>query len=183
MLTRACFADIIYKFGEERQSRRIAKAIVLARTEGAIRTTTRLAEIVRRVASAGWRGKGIDPATRTFQALRIHVNDELSQLDRGLAAAERLLAPGGRLVVISFHSLEDRRVKSFLRLRQGLGPGRSRHALPALPSERNPSFEVLTRKPIRPSASEIASNPKARSARLRIAERTAAPAWEEGIPS
>ncbi len=172
-------ADIIYEYGEERHSRRVAKAIVLARTEGAILTTSRLAEIVRRVVPSAKRGDGIDPATRTFQALRIYVNDELGELDRGLASAERLLAPGGRLAVISFHSLEDRRVKDFLRVRQGKTTGVSRYApLPSGPG-REPSFAVIARKPIRPGAAEIAANPRSRSARLRVAERTAAPAWEK----
>lgn len=171
-------ANIIYRYGEERHSRRIAKAIVLARTECAIQTTSRLAEIVRRVVPGGKRGDGIDPATRTFQALRIHVNDELGELDRGLESAERLLAPGGRLAVISFHSLEDRRVKDFLRARQGREAGVSRHAPPPTRTRREPSFAVVARKPIRPSAAEIDANPRSRSARLRVAERTAAPAWE-----
>lgn len=170
-------ADVIYAYGEERHSRRIAKAIVLARTEGAIQTTSRLAEIVRRVVPGAKRGDGIDPATRTFQALRIHVNDELGELDRGLESAERLLAPGGRLSVISFHSLEDRRVKEFLRIRQGREAGVSRHAPPPTRARREPSFAVVARKPIRPTDAEIASNPRARSARLRVAERTSAPAW------
>jgi 16S rRNA (cytosine1402-N4)-methyltransferase len=176
-MAEGALADIIYTYGEERHSRRVAKAIVLARTDGAILTTTRLAEIVRRVVPTGKRGEGIDPATRTFQALRIHVNDELSELDRGLESAERLLAPGGRLAVISFHSLEDRRVKEFLRARQGRAAGASRHAPPPSAPRREPSFAVVARKPIRPTATEIASNPRSRSARLRVAERTSAPAW------
>jgi 16S rRNA (cytosine1402-N4)-methyltransferase len=176
-------ADIIYQFGEERLSRRVAKAIVLARTDGPIRTTARLAEIVRRVVPSGKRGEGIDPATRTFQALRIHVNDELGELDRGLEAAERLLSPGGRLAVVAFHSLEDRRVKTFLRNRQGRAAGRSRHAPPVVEDHRAPSFDVVTSRPIRPRDSEIAANPRARSARLRVAERTAAPAWSQEIRS
>jgi 16S rRNA (cytosine1402-N4)-methyltransferase len=171
-------ADIIYAYGEERLSRRVAKAIVLARTDGAILTTSRLAEIVRRVVPTAKRGEGIDPATRTFQALRIHVNDELGELGRGLESAERLLAPGGRLAVISFHSLEDRRVKAFLRARQGREAGGSRHAPPPSTPRREPSFAVVSKKPIRPTDTEIAANPRSRSARLRVAERTAAPAWE-----
>jgi 16S rRNA (cytosine1402-N4)-methyltransferase len=132
-----------------------------------------LAELVRRaVPEAG----GIDAATRTFQALRIAVNDELGELERGLHAAERLLAPQGRLAVISFHSLEDRSVKTFLRARAADGPRASRH-LPVA-QLREPSFRLIARKPIGPSAAEIAANPRARSARLRVAERTAAPAWE-----
>ena len=117
---------------------------------------------------------GIDPATRTFQALRIAVNDELGELERGLSAAERLLAPGGRLAVISFHSLEDRRVKDFLRRRSSANPRGSRH-LPPATREPAASFRILTKKPIRPGEAELARNPRARSARLRAAERTAAP--------
>jgi len=120
---------------------------------------------------------GIDPATRTFQALRIAVNDELGELDRGLLAAERMLEPGGRLAIVAFQSLEDRRVKSFLRLRSAAAPGTSRH----LPREarRAPSFRLIDRKGVTPRAEEIARNPRARSARLRAAERTDAPAWGE----
>jgi 16S rRNA (cytosine1402-N4)-methyltransferase len=132
---------------------------------------------VRAALPAGGQGAGgIDPATRTFQALRIAVNDELGELDRGLEAAERLLAPGGRLAVVSFHSLEDRQVKEFLRRRSDAAPRASRH-LPVAPAERAPSFRLITRKAVQPSAAEIHSNPRARSARLRAAERTAAPSW------
>jgi 16S rRNA (cytosine1402-N4)-methyltransferase len=167
-------ADLIYRYGEERLSRRIAKAIVTARAAAPIRRTGELATIVRSVVP-GQPG-GIDPATRTFQALRIAVNDELGELGRGLVAAERLLVPGGRLVVVAFHSLEDRSVKEFLRRRSDSAPRGSRH-LPA--TERGPaaSFRLLTRKPIRPGAAEEARNPRSRSARLRAAERLAAPAW------
>jgi 16S rRNA (cytosine1402-N4)-methyltransferase len=177
-MDEADLADIIYEYGEERLSRRVAKAIVLARTDDAILTTTRLAEIVRRVVPATKRGEGIDPATRTFQALRIHVNDELRELDRGLVAAERLLAPGGRLAVISFHSLEDRRVKAFLRARQGREAGQSRHAPPIPTSSQEPSFAVVSKKPLRPGVAEVAANPRSRSARLRVAERTEAAVWQ-----
>ncbi len=121
---------------------------------------------------------GIDPATRTFQALRIAVNDELDELDRGLAAAERMLEPGGRLAVVAFHSLEDRRVKYFLRLRSAAAPRTSRH-LPGARQAATPSFRLIGRKPVTPRADEIARNPRARSARLRAAERTDAPAWGE----
>src|SRR5690606_10289453 len=110
-------ADIIYRYGEERRSRRVARAIVAARSRKRIETTAELAEIVRRAVGASH--DGIDPATRTFQALRIYVNDELGELHNGLRAAERLLAPGGRLAVVAFHSLEDRVVKAFLRARSG----------------------------------------------------------------
>jgi len=119
---------------------------------------------------------GIDPATRTFQALRLQVNDELGELDQGLASAERLLAPGGRLAVVAFHSLEDRRVKSFLRERASEAAGASRHA-PQPAARRHPTFRLLHRRTVRPGDAEIAANPRARSARLRAAERTGAPSW------
>ncbi|HEX7008221.1 MAG TPA: 16S rRNA (cytosine(1402)-N(4))-methyltransferase RsmH [Alphaproteobacteria bacterium] len=174
-LDEGALADLIYAYGEERRARRVAKAIVAARAEKPITRTGELAEIVRRAVPPS--KDGIDPATRTFQALRIHVNDELRQLDAGLEAAEILLRPGGRLAAVSFHSLEDRRVKEFLRTRSGAAPRASRH-LPAEREGRQPTFTLLHRKPIRPSAAEIAANPRARSARLRAAERTAAPAWD-----
>jgi 16S rRNA (cytosine1402-N4)-methyltransferase len=164
-------AKIIRDFGEERFARRIARAIVAARP---LTRTSELAAVVRRVVPESG---SIDPATRTFQALRIAVNEELEELDRGLAAAERLLEPGGRLAVVAFHSLEDRRVKDFLRRRSSAAPRASRHA-PAMRGPA-PSFRLLERKPVMPSAEEIARNPRARSARLRAAERTAAPAWED----
>ena len=164
-------ADILFSYGEERASRRIARAIVAARRAAPITRTLELAELVRRVVP---RAKdGIDPATRTFQALRIYVNDELGEIDRGLSAAERLLAEGGRLAVVSFHSLEDRRVKEFLRTRSGAAPGPSRHR-PALPASAAPTFRLLFHGTIKPAADEIALNPRARSARLRAAERLAA---------
>jgi 16S rRNA (cytosine1402-N4)-methyltransferase len=166
---------IIREFGEERAAKRIARAIVEARSRAPITRTGELAEIVRRVLPRA--RDGIDQATRTFQALRIHVNDELGEIDRGLSAAEVLLNPGGRLVVVSFHSLEDRRVKAFLRARSGGGGGPSRH-LPERPDTGPaPSFRLLSRGTIKPSPEEIAVNRRSRSARLRAAERTAAPAW------
>jgi len=167
-------ADLIFALGEERHSRRVARAIVTARAAAPIRTTTALAEIVRGALPPA-RG-GIDPATRTFQALRIAVNDELGELDRGLTAAERVLEPGGRLAVVSFHSLEDRRVKEFLRRRSEAAPRGSRH-LPAAPAGRSPSFRLLSRRAVQPGEAELRRNPRARSARLRAAERTLAPAW------
>jgi 16S rRNA (cytosine1402-N4)-methyltransferase len=174
-LSEAELIQIIRDFGEERFARRVARAILAARETAPITRTGELAALVRRSIPAS--GATIDAATRTFQALRIAVNDELGELDRGLVAAERLLAPGGRLAVISFHSLEDRRVKSFLRGHSGHAPRGTRH-LPAV-REREPSFRLLTPKPVTPAMAEIALNPRARSARLRAAERTAAPAWEE----
>jgi 16S rRNA (cytosine1402-N4)-methyltransferase len=173
-LPEAELARVFRDFGEERHARRIAHAIAAARPHHPIRRTLELAEIVR--AAIPGSAPGLDPATRTFQALRIAVNDELAALDRGLAAAERLLAPGGRLAVVSFHSLEDRRVKEFLRHRAGEAPRSSRHEPPAIRALA-PSFRLLHRRPIKPSAEEVMRNPRARSARLRAAERTAAPPW------
>jgi len=175
-------ADIVFYLGEERYARRVARALVAARTHGAIQRTGQLADIVRRVVPSTKSG-GIDPATRTFQALRIHVNRELDELDHGLEAAERLLSPGGRLAVVSFHSLEDRRVKTFLRQRSGKTAGPSRHAAAAIAGPAagpRPSFQVVTGRPIAPTDEECARNPRARSARLRVGERTDAPAWPAG---
>jgi 16S rRNA (cytosine1402-N4)-methyltransferase len=164
-------ASLIRALGEERFAGRIARAIAAAQHRHPFGTTGELAETVR--SAIPKREPGLDPATRTFQALRIAVNDELGELDRGLAAAERLLMPGGRLAVVSFHSLEDTRVKTFLRRRSETARG-SRH-LPPRPGGPAPSFTLLSRRPLRPGAAEIARNPRARSARLRAAERTSAP--------
>ncbi|MFN3232844.1 MAG: 16S rRNA (cytosine(1402)-N(4))-methyltransferase RsmH [Alphaproteobacteria bacterium] len=175
--TQDDLANIIWRYGEERKSRRIAHAIVDARAEKPITRTLQLANIVAR--AAGGRGAAkVHPATRTFQALRIYVNDELGQLEAGLHAAERMLAPEGRLAVVSFHSLEDRIVKDFLRERGGLAPTHSRH-LPQAPNRRPPSFRLASRKAIKPSDEEVARNPRARSARLRAAVRTEHPAWPQ----
>lgn len=162
-------ADTLYTFGEERLSRRIAKAIVTARQEADITTTLQLAEIIRRVVPAD--RSGIDPATRSFQALRIRVNDELGEVERGLAAATRLLAPGGRLVVVSFHSLEDRVVKRFMQEAAGRTPAPSRHDPGGLAGRAASDFTLLTRGAERPGEAEIRSNPRARSARLRALAR------------
>jgi 16S rRNA (cytosine1402-N4)-methyltransferase len=167
-------AELIRELGEERFARRVARAIVAARRRAPIRRTGELADVVR--GAIPHREPGLDPATRTFQALRIAVNDELGELDRGLAAAERLLQPGGRLAVVAFHSLEDAKVKAFLRGRSGAAAGGSRH-LPPAAGTLPPTFRLLSRRPIRPGPDEIARNPRARSARLRAAERTAAPPW------
>ncbi|MDR3450622.1 MAG: 16S rRNA (cytosine(1402)-N(4))-methyltransferase RsmH [Alphaproteobacteria bacterium] len=170
-------ADIIYTLGEERFSRRVAHYILEARAKEPITRTSQLAAIVRRAVPRS--SDGIDPATRTFQALRIHVNDEMGELSRALAAAEILLKPQGRLAVVSFHSLEDRVVKEFLRRRSGMAASVSRH-LPA--NDHNApaaSFTILTKKPQVPGKEESATNPRARSAKLRIAERTAAPAQKD----
>ena len=167
----ATLADILFRYGEERAARRIARAIVERRRRAPLRTTRELAELVAGV--PGTAAGRIDPATRTFQALRIHVNDELGELERALPAAERLLVPGGRLVVVAFHSLEDRIVKRFLAERSGRTPRPSRHMPEAgLPSEPAP-FRLLSRQAVRPRPEEIAGNPRARSARLRAAERLA----------
>jgi len=162
-------ADVLYHLGEERQSRRVARAIVAARP---ITRTSELAAVVRRALGHREHDKK-DPATRTFQAIRIHVNRELEELEDGLAAAEKALAPGGRLAVVSFHSLEDRIVKRFLKERSG-APAGSRH-LPELKS-RAPSFEAVA-KPVRAGEAELARNPRSRSATLRVARRTAASPW------
>lgn len=164
-------ADVIYDYGEERRSRRIARAIVAARP---LSRTLELAGVVRK--SVGYiAGKDKDPAVQVFQAIRIHLNRELDELKDGLAAAERVLAPGGRLAVVTFHSLEDRIVKRFIRERSGAAPAGSRH-LPTV-ERRRPSFEGAG-KAVRAGTAEIAANPRARSATLRVAHRTNADAWD-----
>jgi len=165
-------ADVLYRYGEERQSRRVARAIVAARP---LETTGDLARVVRK--ALGHRsGAPKDPATRSFQAVRIHINAELDELEAGLRAAEALLGEGGRLAVVSFHSLEDRIVKRFLREAAGANSGTSRH-LPAAGSATPTVFGRIS-KAIRPSEAEIARNPRARSATLRAAVRSGAPARE-----
>jgi 16S rRNA (cytosine1402-N4)-methyltransferase len=164
-------ADIIFFLGEERRARAVARALVAARGDAPITTTRALADIVARVVHG--RPGDIHPATRTFQALRLYVNDELGQLTQGLAAAERILAPGGRLVVVSFHSLEDRIVKNFLSARSGAEHG-SRHLPETASAPAN--FERLTRRPLEADDAEVGANPRARSAKLRAAVRTALPA-------
>lgn len=166
-------ADVIYQYGEERASRKIARAIVELREKTPITRTEELAGLVRSIVRGG--KDKIDPATRTFQALRIHVNDELGEIDRGLRAAEAVLAPGGRLAVVSFHSLEDRLVKRFLRARGGMQARGSRH-LPEATNENiaPPTFHVTDKRGINASNEEIMNNPRSRSARLRWAERTGA---------
>ncbi|MEM7679796.1 MAG: 16S rRNA (cytosine(1402)-N(4))-methyltransferase RsmH [Pseudomonadota bacterium] len=157
-------ADIIYLYGEERHSRRVAKGVVARRKEQKFETTLDLADVVRGLVPKS--KDGIDPATRTFQALRIAVNDELGELERALGAAEKILKPGGRLVVVSFHSLEDRMVKEFLRAKSG-GSGGSRY-LPQV-EQVAPVFELISRKAIKPSDAECAENSRSRSAKLRAA--------------
>ncbi|BBU62057.1 ribosomal RNA small subunit methyltransferase H [Methylosinus sp. C49] len=166
-------ADILYHYGEERASRRIARAIVKAREAGRIETTRALAQIIERAAPG--KPGDIHPATKSFQALRIAVNDELGELVAALGAAERALKPGGRLAVVTFHSLEDRIVKQFLGERSGRGETRSRR-LPGEPIPPPPTFISEGRQPVTPSDREIAANPRARSAKLRFATRTDAPA-------
>jgi 16S rRNA (cytosine1402-N4)-methyltransferase len=170
-------ANVIYIFGEERQSRGIARAIVAARREAPITTTRGLADIVSRIVRT--KPNDIHPATRTFQALRILVNEELDELETALLAAERMLKPGGRVAVVSFHSLEDRIVKNFLNER-GKSAGGSRH-LPEV-AKLEPSFEILTKRPVAPDNAEVAANPRARSAKLRAAARTNAAAHPDAGP-
>lgn len=169
--SEGALAAIIATLGEERFARGVARAIVAARGQAPIRTTRALAEIVAGVVHA--RPGAIHPATRTFQALRMFVNQELEELAAALPAAEHILKPGGRLVAVAFHSLEDRLVKTFLAQRGRRG-GSSRH-VPAI-AQPAPSFRLLTPRPVLPDAAEIAENPRARSAKLRAAERTDAPA-------
>jgi 16S rRNA (cytosine1402-N4)-methyltransferase len=173
--SEADLANIIYIFGEERHSRSVARAIVAARKEAPITTTRALADLVARVVRS--KPGEIHPATRTFQGLRIFVNGELDELHLALSAAERMLKPGGRMVVVSFHSLEDRIVKNFFNERARTAGG-SRHQPEA--SRRAPSFAILTKRPVVAGDEEVAANPRARSAKLRAAERTDAPAYAAG---
>ena len=164
-------ANVIYEYGEEPKSRRIARAIVASRP---ITRTAQLADVVR-AAVGHTPGLKKDPATRTFQAIRIYLNQELDELEDGLSAAEDVLRPGGRLAVVTFHSLEDRLVKRFLRERSGATPAGSRHR-PSLKEGPAPSFEDVA-KPVRPNDVEVRANPRARSATLRVARRTSASPW------
>jgi len=168
-LPEAELADILFRLGEERFARRIARAIVERRKEKPFTTTGDLAALVR--ARVPRDPSGIDGATRAFQALRLAVNDELGEIERGLGAAAQLLAPGGRLVVVAFHSLEDRIAKRFMAEAAGRSGGASRHDPGALAARAAPRFRLLTPRALRPSEAEIATNPRARSARLRALER------------
>ena len=167
-------AHVIYTLGDEPKSRRIARAIVAARP---LTRTSALASIVRRACGYKPHDKK-DPATRTFQAIRIHINRELGELEDGLNAAERVLKPGGRLAIVTFHSLEDRIVKQFFKARSGAGSGGSRHAPDTSGTDPAASFERVA-KPVRAGVKELERNPRARSATLRVARRTAAPAWSK----
>lgn len=166
-------AGIIYVYGEELRANAVARAIVAARGKGEITRTGELASICAR--AVGRQANGLHPATRTFQALRIYVNDELGELARGLNAAEALLKPGGRLVIVSFHSLEDRMVKRFLAERCGRTAQGSRH-MPVAPTATLPSFEACSRKAVTASREELQRNARSRSAKLRFATRTGQPA-------
>ncbi|MDT9598035.1 16S rRNA (cytosine(1402)-N(4))-methyltransferase RsmH [Sphingosinicella rhizophila] len=172
-------ADILYHYGEEPKSRRVARAIVAARP---IERTGQLATVVRK-ALGHHPGMKKDPATRTFQAIRIYLNEELQELEGGLEAAEQVLKAGGRLAVVTFHSLEDRLVKRFLKARSGSLPTGSRHLPERKSAAPLPSFEAVAR-PVRAGEQELAANPRARSATLRVARRTAASSWSrEGVPA
>jgi 16S rRNA (cytosine1402-N4)-methyltransferase len=179
-------ADILFHYGEERRSRALARAIVADRARRPFETTRQLADLATRVLGRR-HDDPVHPATRTFQALRIAVNDELGELAAALAAAERALRPAGRLVVVTFHSLEDRIVKRFLTSASGRSPGGSRYIPPNPTQLSTTRFQMLNPKPLLPSPEEIASNPRARSAKLRAARRTEAPALsvdsrELGVP-
>jgi 16S rRNA (cytosine1402-N4)-methyltransferase len=169
-------ARILYVYGEEHASRRIASFIIRRREERKFERTLDLAEVIER-AVGGRKGAKVHPATRSFQGLRIAVNEELTELEEGLAAAERILKPGGRLAVVTFHSLEDRIVKNYLAERSGKTAGGSRHA-PPVQVGAPPSFQLISNKAIAPSEAELAINPRARSSKLRAAVRTKAPVWE-----
>jgi 16S rRNA (cytosine1402-N4)-methyltransferase len=176
-LSEGALADLIYRYGEDDDSRRIARAIVQARAAAPITRTLQLAKLVED-AVGGRKGARIHPATKTFQALRMLVNDELGELARGLSAAERVLKPAGRLVVVSFHSLEDRMVKHFITERADAQGRGSRYA-PDLPAARAPSLAIDRKRATVSSDAETAVNPRARSASLRWATRTEAPAWND----
>jgi 16S rRNA (cytosine1402-N4)-methyltransferase len=174
-LDERVLADVIFRLGEERKARRVARQIAQRRKTRPFETTADLANVVEQ-ALGGRRGARTHPATKTFQALRMYLNDELGELARALVAAERILRVGGRIVVVTFHSLEDRLVKAFLRERGGQMGGGSRHA-PAKAAGASPSFQLASRKAVTVSIEEAEVNPRARSAKLRSAVRTDAPAW------
>jgi 16S rRNA (cytosine1402-N4)-methyltransferase len=177
-LEQDALADVLFAFGEERASRRIAKAIVAARQEAPITTTARLADVIRAVLPPDRSGN--HPATRSFQALRIRVNEELAEIEAALGQAASLLSPGGRLVVVSFHSLEDRIVKRFMIEAAGRAPAPSRHDPRGLMARQAAGYRLLSARALRPREAEIAANPRARSARLRALQRL--PADEGAAP-
>jgi 16S rRNA (cytosine1402-N4)-methyltransferase len=177
-LAQDALADVLFTFGEERASRRIARAIVAARQEAPITTTAQLAGIIRAVLPPD--RSGIDPATRSFQALRIRVNQELAEIEAGLEQASSLLSPGGRLVVVSFHSLEDRIVKRFMIEAAGRAPAPSRHDPRGLMRRDAAGYRLITARAVRPRAQETEANPRARSARLRALQRL--PDHEGAVP-
>ncbi len=170
-------ANVVYRYGEERASRKVARKIIEMRAEEPFTTTSQLARAVRSVVRKS--KDGIDPATRTFQALRIYVNDELGELERAMDAAETLLKPGGRLVVVTFHSLEDRQVKTFMKERSG-DPNKMSRRLPGEPEVAIPTFTTITRKAVTGQKDEIRANPRARSAKLRAVARNEQPASPQG---
>jgi len=170
-------ANVVYRYGEERASRKVARKIIEMRAEEPFTTTSQLARAVRSVVRKS--KDGIDPATRTFQALRIYVNDELGELERAMDAAETLLKPGGRLVVVTFHSLEDRQVKTFMKDRSG-DPNKMSRRLPGEPEVAIPTFTTITRKAVTGQKDEIRANPRARSAKLRAVARNDQPATSQG---
>ncbi|BDW97166.1 ribosomal RNA small subunit methyltransferase H [Thalassospira tepidiphila] len=170
-------ANVVYRYGEERASRKVARKIIEMRAEEPFTTTSQLARAVRSVVRKS--KDGIDPATRTFQALRIYVNDELGELERAMDAAETLLKPGGRLVVVTFHSLEDRQVKTFMKERSG-DPNKMSRRLPGEPEVAVPTFTTITRKAVTGQKDEIRANPRARSAKLRAVARNDQPATSQG---
>lgn len=177
LMSEKVLASIFHFLGEEPQSRRLAKAIAKRRAEAPFTRTLDLAQFIEKtIGRPGRRTK--HPATRAFQALRLYLNEELNELVDALEAAEAVLKPGGRLIVVTFHSLEDRIVKQFLRERSGQTGGGSRHA-PEAPKGAPPSFDLVARRAIEPTDREVEANPRARSARLRWAIRTEAPAWGE----
>ena len=179
-LSHGELASIFKTYGEERQAGRIASAILRAREEGAITTTDGLAGLIEKtIGRANGKGGRVHPATRVFQALRIFINDELGELYQGLCAAETILKPGGRLIVVTFHSLEDRIVKSFFRRRAGEVSGGSRYAPEVVRDDVKPSFNLPRRAVVKPSDDEIAENPRSRSAKLRCAIRTDAAAYDD----
>jgi 16S rRNA (cytosine1402-N4)-methyltransferase len=180
-LSETALADVLFFLGEESGARRIARILVEARARAPIQTTKALADLVERAVGPR-HGSKIHPATQTFQALRLLVNNELEELTAGLAAAERILKPGGILAVVSFHSLEDRLVKTFFAERSGARDGGSRH-MPEAPAGHPATFELTNRKGAGPSDAEAKANPRARSAHLRFAVRTGAPSRSRAAPT